>query len=406
EQARLQMLTRDLVGAIRTGERAIRLAGPLDDHATLSRAYNAVGSSLWFQRPAEAEPNLLASRHHAELAQEPELVASALTNLGSGAGEVRLYDTANRWLDEVIDWCEPRDLDAMSDYATAWRARTALEQGDWTKAAQLAGRALARMPVPITQIVALTVLGLLRSRRGDPGAQNALHEAWRLSVQSGDLQRLWPVAVARAESGLWLHGEVGQVDALREVMQLARRHQHGWAIGELGTWLRRAGEAGDSAGASGPYASWLGGDPSEAVTGWQALGCAFDELLVHWDAATEPSLRQGLATAESLGATAVTARIRQKLRMLGVSSIPRGARKATSEHPAGLTARESEIIGLMADGLSNADIAGRLVISTRTVDHHVSAILRKLGVASRRDAVKALPTVGGSAAQDRQPSPM
>ncbi|MHA6695058.1 ATP-binding protein [Homoserinimonas sp. A520] len=409
EQARLQMLTRDLTGAVRTGQRAIALAEPFGDHASMSRAYNAVGSSLWFLRPAEAEPNLLASRRHAELAQEPELVASALTNLGSGAGEVRLYDTANRWLDEVIEWCEPRDLDAIGDYATAWRARTALEQGEWAKAAQLAGRSMARMPVPITRIVALTVLGLLRSRRGDPGAENALDEAWRLSVQSGDLQRLWPVAAARAESRMWLHGEVGGVDELGEAMRLARTHRHGWAIGELGTWLLRAGEHVDSEAAddsAGPYASWLRGNSAVTIAGWQSLDCAFDELLVHWDDATEPSLRAGLLIAETFGATAVAARFRQGLRMLGVSSIPRGARKATAEHPAGLTARESEVVGLMADGLSNSDIADRLVISTRTVDHHVSSILRKLGVTSRREAVKALPTVGGGTAQDRQPSPM
>ncbi|HEY2640362.1 MAG TPA: helix-turn-helix transcriptional regulator [Streptosporangiaceae bacterium] len=62
------------------------------------------------------------------------------------------------------------------------------------------------------------------------------------------------------------------------------------------------------------------------------------------------------------------------------------AQPVTAAHPAGLTGREAEVLGLLAAGLSNADIAGRLVVSARTVDHHVSAILRKLGVRTRAQA--------------------
>jgi DNA-binding NarL/FixJ family response regulator len=53
----------------------------------------------------------------------------------------------------------------------------------------------------------------------------------------------------------------------------------------------------------------------------------------------------------------------------------------------GLTGRQAEILGLLADGLTNAEIAERLVLSVRTVDHHVSAVLSKLGATSRQDAV-------------------
>jgi DNA-binding NarL/FixJ family response regulator len=69
-----------------------------------------------------------------------------------------------------------------------------------------------------------------------------------------------------------------------------------------------------------------------------------------------------------------------------VRQIPRGARPATKRNPAGLTAREMEILRLLVDGLSNRQIAGRLSISAKTVDHHVSAVLGKLGVQSREQA--------------------
>jgi DNA-binding NarL/FixJ family response regulator len=69
-------------------------------------------------------------------------------------------------------------------------------------------------------------------------------------------------------------------------------------------------------------------------------------------------------------------------------------------NPAGLTARELEVLGLLSEGLQNAEIADRLVVSRKTVDHHVSAILRKLGVGSRRDVRAAAERLGVSA-EDR-----
>ena len=62
------------------------------------------------------------------------------------------------------------------------------------------------------------------------------------------------------------------------------------------------------------------------------------------------------------------------------------ARSPAGPSPFGLTARELEVLGLVAQGLRNADIAAQLFLSDRTVGHHVSAILRKLGVRSRAQA--------------------
>jgi DNA-binding CsgD family transcriptional regulator len=71
------------------------------------------------------------------------------------------------------------------------------------------------------------------------------------------------------------------------------------------------------------------------------------------------------------------------MRDIGARAIPAGARAATRAHPLGLTRREHEVLDLICAGRTNAEIAAALVISAKTVDHHVSAVLAKLGAPSR-----------------------
>lgn len=91
---------------------------------------------------------------------------------------------------------------------------------------------------------------------------------------------------------------------------------------------------------------------------------------------------------DRLGATAAASIVRARLRSLGVARVPRGRHPTTRANPGGLTDRQCDVLVLLADGLTNSEIARRLVLSHRTVDHHVSAILTALGVASRREAAR------------------
>ncbi|HET7071301.1 MAG TPA: helix-turn-helix transcriptional regulator, partial [Nocardioides sp.] len=103
-------------------------------------------------------------------------------------------------------------------------------------------------------------------------------------------------------------------------------------------------------------------------------------------------LRDAISRFESLGADAAARRTRQRMKDLGHRAVPTGARASTRQHPLGLTRREDEVLLLLCEGLTNEEIADRLVLSSRTVDHHVSAVLAKLGVGSR----------GAAAAQARR----
>jgi DNA-binding NarL/FixJ family response regulator len=100
----------------------------------------------------------------------------------------------------------------------------------------------------------------------------------------------------------------------------------------------------------------------------------------------EHDVREALDRFDALGAEPAAAMARRKLRAAGARGVPSGARPATREHPNGLTVREQEVLALIGEGLTDTDIAARLVISPRTVHHHVSAVLTKLGVANRQQA--------------------
>jgi tetratricopeptide (TPR) repeat protein len=244
----LRLLARDVDGAISAGRVAIRLAETHGEPVLLARALNAVGSSQWFVEPDEARLTLERSLAAARGAGDDSAIAAALCNYGSGAGEIRRYDLADRWLRDAIAFSAERDLDTYHFYCLAWLARTQFEQGRWVPATDLATEVLRSPPghqpvggrVPSAERVALTVLARLRVRRGDPDPESLLDRAWDLAVQSGDLQRLWPVAAGRAEAA-WLTGRPEAIEELLvDTFDRAVRLRHAWAIGEMGYWLWRA----------------------------------------------------------------------------------------------------------------------------------------------------------------------
>lgn len=378
----LRMLGRDIPGAIDVGTRAIALAEQVGDAQLLARALDAVGSAQWLADPDQAEPTLLRSLEVARRAGDDAAVGTAMVNLGSGAGEIRRYGVADHWLRACVAWCEERGLDSNHRYATAWLGRVLFERGRWTQAADLLA---ASPPAQLvhSRIVALTVLGRIGVRRGDPDGAAVLEEAWELAVPTTDLQRLWPVAAGLAEAA-YLSGRAADIPpVVAQTYHQAVRLGHRWGTGELGYWLHHAGAA--SPGGRTPYALETMGDWRGAERAWKRLGCPYEAAVARAASQDATDLLAALDQLQRLGARPVAELIARRLRVLGVNRRPR---RATLAHPAGLTARELDVLALLREGLGNADIAARLHIANKTAGHHVSAILAKLGVRNRQEAAR------------------
>jgi DNA-binding CsgD family transcriptional regulator/tetratricopeptide (TPR) repeat protein len=325
-----------------------------------------------------------------------ELVAFIYLLLGIIAVEIRDCSTARRHLEAGIEYCSDRGLELFRLYLLAYRARLELDTGRWSEATDSAESVL-RIPRTSNKprVLALVVLALVRARRGDPGVWPLLDEAWALAEPTGELPRLGPVAAARAEVA-WLEGNPNAIgQATDDAFRLACEREATRFVGELAGWRRRAGIDTEIAiEVATPYALELAADPARAAEAWREIGCPYEAALALADADEEESLRRAHAELQALNAAPAAAIIARRLRQLGARGVPRGPRARTRDNPAGLTARELDVLALLADGLRNAQIAERLVVSAKTVDHHVSAILRKLSVHTRGEATAAAARLG------------
>jgi DNA-binding CsgD family transcriptional regulator len=333
-------------------------------------------------------------------ANENRLASQIFANLGAGCVEAFRLAPAETWLRKGIDFCTERDLLATQIWQTAWLARALLEQGRWEEAAAAAHAVIAEPKATvIARIVALVTLGRLRARRGDPGVWSALDEARDLAAGAGPDR----FHAARAEAA-WLEGRdrdaASDAAAHLPLATAARRIDF---AAQLALWCRLGGDQATPIPAlcsEHPFALEAAGRWQDAAEVWRSLGCPFEtaRALTRGD---EPAQRRALAMFEVLGARPMVERLRQRLRAAGARGLPRGMRRSTRLHPAGLTDKELAVLELLAAGLRNKAIAVRLHRSARTVEHHLAAIFVKLDVATRAEAVSAayrLGVVAGNAA--------
>jgi DNA-binding CsgD family transcriptional regulator/tetratricopeptide (TPR) repeat protein len=393
----VSMIEEDLDEVVIWGTRAIELAERLDEPEVLCHALTNVGFNELLGGVAAGREKLERSLQLGLSSAFEEAVVRAHSLLCMAAVRTRSYELADHALARAIPYSTERDLASHRLIQLSHRARAELERGRWEEAEASALTAL-REPTEPYGVFALPVLALVRARRGEPGAWPLLDQAWQLAPAE-ELLRSAPLAAARAEAA-WLEGRNEAArEATREVFEVALRCRSRWAVGELALWRRRAGihETLDTDQVAEPYAVELHGEWARAAELWTELGCPYEASLALAGAEEEAPLRRALAELQRLGARPAAEIVARRLRERGVRGLPRGPRPATRGNPAGLTRREVEVLALLREGLSNAAIAERLFVTTKTVDHHVSAILRKLEVSNRHDAAAEAIRLGISA---------
>jgi DNA-binding CsgD family transcriptional regulator/tetratricopeptide (TPR) repeat protein len=387
-RAQLCMVADDLEGATSWGERAIELARRIGDREAEIHALNNVGTATatasdsieGLHRVAQSLDMALADDAH-------EHAARAYTNLGAIRVKNRHLADADRTLRTGIAYCKDRDLDAWALYMNAWLARSLAEQGHYAEADECVRAVLGHPRLsPITRITVQAVAGQLAARRGEDGT-GRLDDALTLAVQTGEAQRLVHAASARAEAA-WIDGRTGDIEAeIDQAWPAVVAHPERWHLGELCWWLACAGvPRTPPVPLPQPFALMVDRAWQEAAQHWQQLGCPLWEAYALSASPDLASARRALEIVDGLGATAVRQALLRERHLQGLP-VPRGPRAPTQANPSQLTAREMDVLRLLAEGLSNSEVAGRLFLSEKTVGHHVSGVLRKLGQPTRSRAV-------------------
>lgn len=361
-----------------------------------ARSRDAVEAQLWSLHGAAEEHATLGNVERSlELVQQcvdlasrtGQRVSLAEASVGSVFVECRRHDLAEGLLRGPLDEPRRRGSPIIAAYATAVLGRLRLEQGRWGEARAMVTSIVDDDLVPASgRARALAVLARLDAHEGRGDAAALLDEAWDLVRDTETCDLTWPVAVAWAEAA-WARGGAvrAAADVVLPALAVARRAAHPWAVGELSWWARQTGRDVDvDVEVAGPWALALAGDWGAAAEAWQALGCPLDRAIA-LTMGDEAAQRQALEVFIELGATADADRLRQQLREAGATDLP--ARERPRSDPDRPTRRQREVLALVAEGLTNGAIAERLFISEKTVGHHVSAILARLGARTRTQAV-------------------
>ena len=372
------------------GEIGVAIASEVDDLETISTSLNNMGSALMLAASTleKGVDFIYQSLDIALKISYHEYAARAYTSLLTIGVSIKEYEIARKALNEGLLYCEEKDIDSQKTYMLAYQARLDQETGNWGPAYTLAEELLKNEDLlPILKFCTLAVFATLKMRKGHSDALPFLLEAKKLAFETEELQRIVPAIFALLEYE-WLTGEsyIETEDITRII---------NWLIG-LGKfskksrfyfWLWKAGK--EHLIPPGNYPDL----PDEKLTTaekqaqmWEKWTCPYEHALALAEQGEEGK-KQALLTMKALGADAVFEKMKREMRDAGIKNIPRGIRNATRSNRAHLTEREVHVLRLLKEGLQNKEIAERLFISAKTVDHHISSILFKLDVNSRAKAV-------------------
>lgn len=395
-ESHLRMKQSDIAESLAWGDRALDLAREIGDVEIEAYALNTLGCARLIETSGAdgwddlADSLALAHRH-----QLTDHILRGYLNIADLSILNRHLERGRRCIDEANAFALDH-LGRPSRNTEAVHATLLLARGHIGEAGDLAASLLRDESTPaFARESALYVVGYTRALRGDPEVWPVLDESLVHETRKGEPQLLARLRAARAAAA-WLAGddERAALEA-RRGFELVVERQDSWFGGELACWLARARvrvECPDWI--AEPYQLQLQRRWREAADAWRALNCELEATFAELDGDDEEGLRAALAGFERMAASAAAARATRRLRELGARTVPRGPRKSTRTNPAGLTDRELAVLQELFTGHRNAEIAKRLHISAKTVDHHISSILAKLDVRNRTEAIRKAEELG------------
>ena len=384
--------------AVDAAQRAMILAERLGRSDIYLHAWTNLAMARTSLDVEDGVPEFLAAIAETKRRGELDLLPRFYVNLTYMLTYDRRYQNLFTYLEEGIAAAVARDNAPLEAYMRGVRALALLDLGRVPEAlSEAEGVVYGPYPRGTSLFNAQVALARIRIRTGVP-EHGVLDEARALPTSRRDIMRCVPLAVVDAEA-LWLGvARPGSVERLRAAFDRGARMQVPWYLAETALWLKILGDplplSHESASRlTSPYREHVAGAWREAAHGWGELGCRYEQAIA-LSAGDEAAQREALRLFDRLGALPAAARVRRQLRASGVRAIPRGPIAKTRASPAGLTARQSQVFALLTNGLSNGQIASRLSISRKTTEHHVSAIIARLGVASRGEAAALARTKG------------
>jgi DNA-binding CsgD family transcriptional regulator len=271
----------------------------------------------------------------------------------------------------------------------AWLAYSLAEQGHYDEALEWAERVLAYPRLAtVSRIPATVTVAQISGRRGSID-RSRLDEARTLAIATGEPQRLVPTASARAEAA-WLSDDLDRIGPEIDLAwDSVVANPDPWLLGELVWWLSVAGiERPSPIPVARPFALMVSGAWPDAAVAWDELGCPLWAALSLAHSPDLTDARRAIEIVDALDLPVVRTAVLRRRHQLGLR-VPRPPRPSSRTNASRLTAREVEVLTLVASGRSNLEVARALFISEKTVGHHMSAVLRKLGEPTRARAVAA-----------------